>query len=814
MSAKQGGLVFKSFEIIDFFLMRIFGFFSKANLEKTINYYKMNNEDNSIDISFDGLQKLYALKLETPNNEKIFIQNFYDITKKIKFEQNPQIMISFVKAKKTQAIYVFSQNKDILVTIANDFSTKLLKPKEILNSLYHIFLLDVFEIREKRLLSRYDYDLTEEPDLLFKEFSSLITIASDNLLQNYTPYQITAFKNTTKFSTIDFFSANWEGVCHLFFDFTSGKVSSRLSFLEKTAKVGDPKYMQEYKEITTQEGNQEAARMISEDCFLANGIFFLKDKNTTSLFQNLLGVVAEERYYNIEKIFPKTLLQTRDIDFDIIAKHDVIGKYFTTTLYKDCIKMLQDRGENDKDKFLVTDFYGTDINGSFFNYTFKQNENPHCLIFGTTGAGKSVAALRIVTQLIDYDFKQQMAFSLNENRKIRYINVGYTGGRIFENIAKSQQGSKLIEILPSTISDMRFNIFDFENLENPTEDEISMFVSFINLMLSIKGADSSNKLTPMEEGELIRALKTLVKPNERGERRYATPKLSEIKRRDSGAYDKIINEILEIKDENGNSPYSLETRTFELPKEYQNLFNKPTMQDLSNVIDAQSHAQHLNEAERKTNENLHQKITIFKESAVFGTYSNVMIRGNFPCRYVDFESIKKNTEYFVSIGWLLLQNWIKQDKAYAMNALNKGEKRPDTYYFIDEAHNFLKIPVFDRLLEVFAREVRKFGIHLIFITQEVRDFREEIIDLFSTKMFLFTKAAKDTAYQSVRITNANKDLSPKAIEVFDKIDNGENDINKTIFMRHSNGAIAFKLPAIEKQYMNLFGPHEIKWSGK
>ena len=63
---------------------------------------------------------------------------------------------------------------------------------------------------------------------------------------------------------------------------------------------------------------------------------------------------------------------------------------------------------------------------------------------------------------------------------------------------------------------------------------------------------------------------------------------------------------------------------------------------------------------------------------------------------------------------------------------------------------------------------------------------------------------------NITITNGGKDLNPKAKEVFDKIENGETDINKTIFLSYTFGTVAFKLPAIEKQYMNLFGPYEIK----
>lgn len=806
MEIKESSLTFKGLKVLDLLLMRIFGIFAKSNLSKTINYYGIDEEDECVFLDFGNRQKLYAIKLETTGNDTIAVTDFENIVRDAKFNANSQVLLSFVKQPDNEAIYVFSQNKNILLSFAESFNVFLLKPYQILSAIYHIFLLQVFDISHKQLINRYnDNKLTEEPDLLYKEFPSLISIASDNMLQEYTPYQITSIKDTIEFSIIDFLSASWQGVCFLFFDFEKNKVPNRLRILESSAKLGDNKYIAEYKHISKDSGeNKEASRLLNENCCLVNGMFFLKNKNSAGIFQNLLGVTAEERYFNIEKILPKTLLLTRDIDFDIISELDVVQKYFQTSLRKDCIQIIREKGALDDSKNFVPDFYGKDINGNFFNYTFKESTNPHALIFGTTGAGKSVAILKIISQIIDYDFKFKIAHSLNQNKKVRYLNVGYTGGWIFNNIKKNmnKNGKKVIEILPTSISKLRFNLFDFEDFKNPNEEEIKMFIAFINLMLNIS-SNNGESLSVTEEAELIRTLKYML-DNEK----YVKMKLGEILMTFGDDYKDIIEEILAITDENDKPLYDMETTADKLPQEYQNFFNRPVVKDLLNIISENTKSINLNDKERKTCETLYEKLKIFDANKVFGFYANISTKENYPCYYADFDTIKEDLVLFVSIGWLLIKNWFKYDKLQAKKAMNKGEKLPDCYYVIEEAHNFLNIPVFAKLINVFAREVRKFGIQLTLITQSVTDLSKELNELFSTKLFLFTEKDKDIAYKNIKITNAGEELAPKSKQVFDKIHDGLED-NRTIFMTHTDGVNAFRLPKYE-EYKKLFTPLAIE----
>ena len=592
----KGSLTFKSFAILDQIFMKVFGYFSKVKLSKTIDFFEMDYETNSISLDINGRQRLYALKLETGSNEIVKIENFAQFTNQIRHDKDRQteVMISFVKQDNIEAIYVFTLDRGIAEEIALSFSIQLLPPPEILTALYHIFLLDVYLENDKRSINKYnDVEYSEDIDLLYKKFPSLIAIASDSILNKYTPYQITGFKGSSHFSVLELFRTEWNGVCNLFFDFSTHKTKGQIELMQRAAKFGDSITNKALNKLRKDPENKEAIEEIENKCFVANGMFFLKEQKTASAFQSIMGISAEERFLLVDKLLPKTLLMARDIDFDIIVHQDIISKFFQTSLCRDCLaKPLKDEAENLKhgvgsNVFLKVDFYGRDINNNFFNCMLKGNSSPHMLIFGTTGAGKSVAALKMAAQIIGYDFETGKANDLNENRKIRYINVGYTGGRIFDSIRKNNNTpeKKMIEIVPPDVSKLRFSLFDFDDISRPTEEEWLMFRDFINLMLTVSGGPDK-ALDPLEEAALKTSLYRMLQlKGEADEGGYPLLTLREIRNNQTygKSYEGIIDEILKIKDENGNPKYNERTRADELPPEY-NRFARPILNDLVNAI--------------------------------------------------------------------------------------------------------------------------------------------------------------------------------------------------------------------------------------
>lgn len=791
---------FKAAKTIDNIFMKVFSYFSKLNLTKTINAFEIG--ENYITLDYKGNIKLYAIKLETNSNKTIRMKQLGIFLSSFKYNNDSQVMLSFVKKDGLEAIYLFCFNEKVADSFASVFSTQLLSGYNIINAIYHTFLINCFDIQNKQLINKYsDIKQTEPLDALYKKMPSIIAIASDNILRNYTPYQVTSFVDDLNFNIIDFMKLNWEGVCNLFFDFNINATISRLKLLEKSAKMGDSEYMKQYSELLKVE-NKDALSQIQEFSYLANCTFFLKDTSMISSFQNVFKVTAEERYFGIDNLLPKTLLLARDIDFDILMHETNIQKYFTTSLSKDCMSGIKADGT----KILIPDFVGTDVNGNFINYMFKLNESPHALLFGTTGAGKSVAILKMMNQIIDYDYETGEAHSLNEDRKIRYINVGYTGGHIFKNIKESstRAGDCKVEIISSKIENIRFSLFDFDNLKMPTDDELDFFASFINLILEASSSSSDMLvLSAIEIGALKRAIKELCHKT-----KIPDMRLSEISVIGQGAYDQIIDEILSIRDENGNAIYSMNTLSSELPSKYDR-FKKPTLADLINVITGNSNDINKTEEERSIFKSLNSKMMTIAEMQLFANFSNIDNSKNFPLYYTDFDRIKDNKINFIAVGWLLIKTWFNADKEEALRRINSGKPRPDSFYIVEEAHNFLGLDVFAHLFEVFAREVRKYGVHLILITQNAGDVKPVLTSLFNTRMFIYTAQRKEEVALHIKNFNGGKDLDPESQEVFDKIDNGGSDPNKTILILHDKGISGIKLPNPDLKKFYLFGPYDL-----
>lgn len=799
----EKSLKFKAFKLIDFTIMRFFYVLSRINLNNTINIFSLNS-DNSVSINFNQSLKLYAIELVTNSNSSIKLNNFDTLCNEIKFINKSYLMMSIVKRKEKSSIYIFSTSKDLLTRIATSFNVKLLTPTKVVNALYDIFLIETYEIKEKKIQTVYDDNQVEQIDLFYKKTQAMLNIACDNLIKEHTPYQICSLNKDPNFSIIELLKASWEGVIHLYFNFELNAVNFRLNNLENQAKFGDKNYVHSWNNFKKNEVN---LNFLKNNSLIVNGVMFLNKKytNSSSIVSDLLKCKVEERYLNINKILSKTLLLCRDTDFDIIVDRKNAEKYFTTSLAKDCCE-----GQMSGELHNIPDIFGKDINNSFMNYMFKRNNSPHSIVLGTTGSGKSVAILKMIAQIIDFDYEKNYAKKLNENRKIRFCNVGFSGGKMIEYIKNNSilfEKENKVEILQSQIDKLQFTLFDFDT--NYKEEDILFLINFINLILDVSSQDLNRTLNSAEINCIRFAIKEIYKNNN-----FPKLKLNEIRNLGKVSpnpnapsnFDNIIDEILDIKNELGEKIYSLETRADQLPEKYQKRFNRPIVADLLNEILSRTKDINLTELERQSFETCYEKLKVINNYKIFNSYSNLDLDNNYPFYYIDFDNIKEDKAMFVCVGWLCIKQWFYKDKKQAMLFKHKNLKRPDSFYIIEEAHNFLKIPIFLDLIEVFAREVRKYGIHLILVTQNATDIPVNLLDLFETQIFIFSEQYKSSVYSKIVKLN-NGELKKEDKEVFDQIvDSADN--NKFLFIRHSNGVNALKLPNPSKEKIDeLFKPY-------
>lgn len=776
----------------DFVLNKLYDFISHINLGDTINYFSKNYEENYITTTSDGKNKLYGICLETTSNlAKTFEAK--------NVGSGGRILLCIVKKKEIAKIYVFATNNLILLDIADKFNTKLLDPDKLVSALYSCFLVDVFKIKEKRAINFYEKSENNviDNDPLHVIFPQMIKNATANLLRFYEPYQAVNYNNPPNYNVVDLLSANWNGVLYFMIDFSNDEIKNFFLRQEKNAKLMDGKYLKKIKELKKAE-NSEVLNELYTQTAIMNVVALVENHIQMHNVETQLHIKFEPRYLSIDKILSKTMLRSRDMDFDFLVSKHWASSLISSALQKDALELANLDG-----KYPLVDFYGNDIQGNFVNYTFKQSLNPHCLVFGTTGSGKSVAVLKILSQIIDFDFKTKKVSNLSKTRKIRYSNVGFTGGRIFSAIEEQsiQENSNLMQKMDSNIRNLRFSLFEFDDIM-PSEDEILSLITFLNLLLGLD--DVNNSLNEMEQSILREALRnTCEEYNKNG----TTVTILELKTKSEFGDDylEFTKEIESQKDENGNFLYNELTTLSELSDKYKR-FKHPTLLDLISHIERLSVSNIKTIEEKQASSSLQSKLNQLGKNKLYSYYSNIDLKANTPLYYAEFDRIKEYTKEFVTIGWLLITTWFKQDKEEAIKCLNKGERRPDSYYFIDEAHNFLKQPKFKDLFDVWGREMRKYGCHLILITQSARDISVETADFFATKFFIFSNNNKGETYQQLKYLNGGNDLEENEKHIFNIIDN-PTTANRMLFMRHTGGTTAFRLPALS-QYGEYFQPYD------
>lgn len=772
---------------INIVLNKLYSFISYVNLGDTINYYKKDYDDNSISITYSHNTPLYALCLEQSSN----LEKKFDMRET---DSGGKILVSILKHNGINKIYLFSDDKLTMLNIADKFEISLLSPDEIISALYSVFLVDCFKINDKKVENIYTNNGDEsifnyEP--LHIVFPQMLKNATANLLRKYEPYQATIFSNRAEYSVFDLLCANWQGVIFYLLEFSKKEVSTFINNCTTSAKLMDSYFTKHYSEIKLAK-NQEALNELYNGTVVINSIAFVRNDIDINKIENTTGVKYEPRYLSMDKIASKTLFRARDRELDFLVPRAWATQLISTTIQQDSYSQICHKG----DIFHKVDFCGTDMQDGFFNYTFKQNLNPHALIFGTTGSGKSRSMLNILTQIMDFNFRTLRANSLNQNRKIRYCNVGYTGGRIFEAIEQQSKkdGSNLIQKMDSDIGKLRFSLFDFE-ADIPSEDELKAVTGFINLMLSFEYDKNNPNTTTLSNIETMIFRECVIKACNDKIENPSQISISELYLEPEiyADYKVFIDEILSsAKSKNEKIELAHNTLICDLPDKYKR-FKRPILADIISILDSIKDDVAKTDGERSAIGTLKDKLSLFSQNKIFSTYSNVDLRDNTPLFYAEFETIKNDSKSFVAIAWLLITTWVKVDKQKALEKMNKNEPKPDSYYIIDEAHNFLKHEVFADLLEVYAREMRKFGCHLILLTQDPTDLPIKTASFFDTRCFIFSQNDKENTYNGLVSLNGGKELKPNAKKIYDKIENQQNK-NRTIFMTHSGGASAFKLP--------------------
>ncbi len=104
---------------------------------------------------------------------------------------------------------------------------------------------------------------------------------------------------------------------------------------------------------------------------------------------------------------------------------------------------------------------------------------------------------------------------------------------------------------------------------------------------------------------------------------------------------------------------------------------------------------------------------------------------------MELESIKKlGNSVFIPVYLMMFQSLYRRDLENAIKAKNKGENTKEMIYIVEEAHNFFNVSSFRNMFAELSREAARYGIVLVFITQNANDVPIEILKNLGNKILM------------------------------------------------------------------------------
>jgi DNA helicase HerA-like ATPase len=726
-----------------------------ADLAMKVNYLDVLNVfrigENHIHLDPAGRFKVYGVKLTSETNCLAQLDSLASVTTEVRHKQiDSRIVLYYVKREDHQAVYVFTFAPSVARQIAGQFDVPLMSGDEILLSLY-----DIYDIGKVKVNGENRFIYSEDPrgkkhfvswrvGMIAEQFYGRLKNATERLLSEGRVYQGVEVFNKDSFSVVDLFSVPWEGHVALSIDVASPSVMQRLKYYEMVASKGDIEFSDVIRNIQKNPENSKTLDKISHESALLNVYGYFKESSLdyVEITGEKLGVNFEENVLTGPSILGQSMLRTKDADFDLIVPTDYLSRYFATT------------HKRQPPPDIFAHWWGHDISGNLINYSLYENNSPHTLYIGKTGAGKSRQAINGLEQILGFD-KETKEASRFYDFYTRYTDVGYTAGHMAVSLQEHYGDD--VKIFSSEVSKLRFALFDIDVDDGEVdEDQLDFSIGLINFALEIKGEKDRYGNVGLSGSEAV-FLKNIVK-DVISKKKYSDPYLDELHR--DKAYQEIIEELYK-------KGFHESTLCSELPREYRQ-FQHPTLDDIIKEAETQSGISSYSELEREDVTSLTKKLRSLSSLKFLTKYSNVkMTEERFT--HIDFDEIKDNPEQFCIIYWMLVKQWIMIMKRNKKRSIAKKTSNPKTLFYVDEAHNFFRYETFVHLLTVATKEFRKYDGLLFFLSQEMSDLPQQIVNQIGTRVFMV--APKDRGLLKGMIRSVLQSLDKEDEEVIDRIKN-------------------------------------------
>lgn len=656
-------------------------------------------------------QNLYGIKLEGYSNTPNFFDDVDIATFYRTYKNKPNAFFYYVILKDGfyHRQYIFSYNEILVKTIADKFNLDLLTGKELANVILDLYMQNNFYIKDKDVHRTISLNFNSRYEANSQIFQK---VAKENIYQNLNKTDLyQSYKTIEGIEKTDIprlLKMNFKGTIWTYFDIQQKQVENHLSRLINTSKwTGNKKGFVELK---------EAYDRGDLGLCIANSTAHFTEINESIIgnFGSSLKVDFLKKDILKKNTLQKTPLKFRDTEFDYLAPLEFISNYICSV---------------QKKRVRNADFWGYDKNGGFVNYSFaSENDNPHAFIIANTGAGKSFAMQKILTTMINLDFETGYARNLGKDKVlVRYYDIGFSNESLVKYL-KTNSNNSIVHI-ESEFTNFSYNICNLDDTNNEVFEEDLVFIGDLaNLIL---GSQQGTELLTLGEVTCFKAiLREMYKTKEY--QHYRVSDISNNKLRDS-LIDKGYNKNFYLKD---------------LDDDEYSFLKKPLLKDAIKKATIYSNNEQLSEEDRATYSRLVRKLTDIENLEYFSNFDTDNMKE------ADFLSMDlnnfKESSLFTPIFVAIFQKTYLKDRAYAIKRKREKLSVSKKMYIMEESANFFRVPYFVVLLEKLALEARKYGVHLILISQQLKHIPVGILKVVDTRIFLLSPDKKNDLIDEVK----------------------------------------------------------------
>jgi hypothetical protein len=789
-----------------------------ANSKSAFSITGYSDIDNCIYLYPEQQKPLYGIKVERKSNIPLEITYLKRLMELFGGDTDARLFIFYSKSPvlfqnkvdnfcTKNSLYIFSHSKTLIKELSNFYNADLLKPIEIVRGLLDIGLNNRYMSDSDSLDLKAIHELNEIPeDELFYIFKTIFAegvydAVSKDSNSSYKVYQAVgtnSFFTHNKPDLISVLSYDWRGYLEITLELNSTNIGNIIRAKRSlSSKIDTDKEIKKGFRLLEEKFNEEPT-----DFVVANMVYVMDNDTILQQVSEDLNISFIEKRAFKKDILYRTPILERDVDFDFIVKTEDAKKFLSAFLLS-----------NNRKRSRVAESAGKDITNNYTTFSFYETALPHTGIIAKARSGKTFFIQNTIFDALRADIVKDENY-IPDNRTIIenspvlikeakrlesdevgivHFDVGHSAEKSVNQLKKRYPNK--VDIYADNLNLLRFGLTNVRAVDNNGKVEIHksdalFMVQTINTILELSGQEL---LSANESNKVINALAKLF-----AERKYAGLTIEHLKQ--IGGYDELLDRL--DKELGGLDDYAT-TVELNLSKEY-NFLQVPLLSDVITELEFQKANFRGTKEDNEIIAKAVMKLKSFEENPMFWYYAknNISDASYF---YMELESIKKlGDQIFIPVYLMMFQALYRRDIERALKAKNMNKDAKEVIYIIEEAHNFFKVSSFKKMFDELSREAARYGIVLVFITQNANDIPEDILINLGNKIIMPT-TGEDKELQINEIpylfqleNEQNKAIKEKVIDFFKRYSK-----QYSAFIQNANGVSTFA-PYASKEKVWLF----------